>query len=169
MRLASRIVAGIARDNVPIKQYLANRKAQGTPEPQGTAKSSDREWPSAEKRDRIRWLPWQCRTPSWEAAYNTACAYAALGLDHRVVNSLRRAINHRDCEMQRPSDWISHDPDFSSVKSAKEFKPFVDAQKREDYPPAIQCPLHVGGEELAAGRDGQAAHLSRHLSASAVD
>jgi len=169
MRLASRIVAGIARDNVPIKQHLANRKAQGTPEPQGTAKSSDREWPSAEKRDRIRWLPWQCRTPSWEAAYNAACAYAALGLDHRVVNSLRRAINHRDCEMQRPSDWISHDPDFSSVQSAKEFKPFVDAQKREDYPPAIQCPLHVGGEELAAGRDGQAAHLSRHLSGSAVD
>jgi hypothetical protein len=29
-------------------------------------------------RHRVRWLPWQRRTPSWQAAYNTACLYAAL-------------------------------------------------------------------------------------------
>lgn len=153
MRLALRIAADIARDNVPIKQHLANRKAQSRPESEGTSESSDRKWPPAEKRDRTRWLPWQRRTPSWEAAYNTACAYAALELDHQVVNSLRRAINNPDCEMQRPSDWISNDPDFRCLKSAKEFKPFRDAQRSQDYPAALQCPAHADGEELAAGRD----------------
>jgi hypothetical protein len=29
-------------------------------------------------RDRVRWLPWQARTASWQAAYNTACLYAVL-------------------------------------------------------------------------------------------
>jgi hypothetical protein len=142
---ARRIVAGIARDKVPMRKHLRNRKAQGTPE------SQDRKLPSAEKRDRTRWLPWQHRTPSWEAAYNAACAYAALGLDHQVVNSLWRAINNRDCEMQRPSDWIACDPDFNRVQSSTEFESFLEAQIKEDYPPVLKCPVRVNREELAAG------------------
>ena len=108
MSLAFRIVTSIAGDNAPIKQQFTSGKAQ----------PSDQKPPSSEKKDGIRWLPRQRRTPSWEAAYNTACVYAALNrdsgyeavkLDHKLVVSLQRAINNPDCEMQRPWDWISHD------------------------------------------------------------
>jgi hypothetical protein len=126
MKLARRMAADIAGDNVPIEQHFTNPKAQDT---------LDR--PPAEKRDEIRWLPRQRRTPSWEAAYNTACVYAALNLDHRVVVSLQRAINNPNCEMQRPSDWISHDPDFSCLKSpSTEFTGFLHTQEWKDYPAA---------------------------------
>jgi hypothetical protein len=151
MNLALRIVTFIAGDNTPIRQQL-------TP---GEAQPSDRKLPSSEKRDRIRWLPWQCRTPSWEAAYNTACVYAALNydskyaalkLDHKVVVSLQRAISNRDCEMQRPWDSISHDLDFYSLKeSSKEFKGFLATQEKEDYPAATDKPMNADGKEPAAG------------------
>ena len=120
VKLALRVVAAIAGDNAPIRQQLTNQKAQDTPESQDTPEPSDRKRQPAEKRDRTRWLPWQRRTPSWEAAYNTACVYAALNLDHKVVISLQRAINNPDCEMQRPWDWISHDPDFSSPEVVRQ-------------------------------------------------
>jgi hypothetical protein len=102
------------------------------------------------QQNRSRWLPWQRRTPSWEAAYNTACAYAALNLDHQVIISLQRAINNPDCKMQRPWDWISHDPDFSCLKSSsKKFNDFLDAQERKDYPVATHCPANAGGMDRA--------------------
>jgi hypothetical protein len=130
-----------------------NLTTQGAPASQSTPESSGRKFLPAEKRNRTRWLPWQCRTPSWEAAYNTACAYAALNLDHRVIISLQHAINNPDCEMQRPWDWISHDPDFSCLKSSsKEFNDFLDALEDKDYPVAVHCPVNVGGMEHAAGR-----------------
>ena len=91
---------------------------------------------------RTRWVPWQHRTPSWQAAYNTACLYAALAgmydnkteagkqdierMARRVVTSLTRAINDRHCEMGRPSDWIGADPDFSSVRLSEIFQNFSD-------------------------------------------
>jgi hypothetical protein len=90
---------------------------------------------------RTRWVPWQHRTPSWQAAYNTACLYAALAdmydnetMGRRVVTSLTRAINDRHCEMGRPSDWIHVDPDFSSVQSSPSFQKFFNGQKTKDYP-----------------------------------
>ena len=160
MRLASRRAADIACDKVSIRQHLRNHKAQDTPEPPGTPDPQDRKWPPAEKRYRTRWLPWQRRTPSWEAAYNTACAYAALNrdhryarlnLDHRVVISLQHAINNPDCEMQRPSDWISQDPDFSSLKSSsKKFNALLGARERNDYPLPIQRSVDADGKEHGA-------------------
>jgi hypothetical protein len=76
-----------------------------------------------------------------------------LNLDHQVIISLQRAINNPDCEIQRPWDWISHDPDFSCLKaSSKEFNDFLDAQEKRDYPVAIHCPANIGGMELAADR-----------------
>jgi len=152
MNLALRMAADIAGDNVTIEQHLANLTAQDTLEPASVLESPGRKFRPAEKRIRTRWLPWQCRTPSWEAAYNTACAYAALSLDHRVIISLQHAINNPDCEMQRPWDWISHDPDFSCLKASKKFNDFLDAQERKDYPVAVHCPVSVGGMEHAAGR-----------------
>jgi hypothetical protein len=152
LNLALRMAADIAGDNVSIEQHLTSLTTLGTPEPRSTPESSGRKFIPAEKRNRTRWLPWQCRTPSWEAAYNTACAYAALNLDHQVVASLQRAINNPDCEMQRPWDWISHDPDLSCLKkSSKKFKDFLDALERKDYPVAVHCPVKLGGMEHTPG------------------
>ena len=152
MNLALRMAADIAGDSVSIDQHLANLTAQGTLDLPGALESPGRKFRPAEKRIRTRWLPWQSRTPSWEAAYNTACAYAALNLDHRVIISLQHAINNPDCEMQRPWDWISHDPDFSCLKSSDKFNDFLDAQESKDYPVAVHCPVNADGVGHAAGR-----------------
>jgi hypothetical protein len=169
VKLASRLAADIARDNVSIRQHLTNHKAQDTPEPQGVQELPDREWPPAEKRYRTRWLPLQRRTPSWEAAYNTACAYAALNRDRRVVFSLQYAINNPYCELLRPSDWISQDPDFSCLKSSEEFNGFRCALERKDYPAAIQRSVDVGGKEHTAGCDVSGGSPEAVPAGSAVD
>jgi hypothetical protein len=75
-------------------------------------------------RLRTRRWPWQCSTPSWPAAYNLACAYAALAtgadtktpldpLVTKVIRSLEFALCNPECEMERPSERICSDPDFS--------------------------------------------------------
>ena len=152
MRLASRRAADIARDGVSISRHLANMKAPDPPEPQGTSGPRDRKWLPAEKRDRTRWMPWQRRTPSWEAAYNTACAYAALNRDDRVVISLQRALSNRDCELQQPWNWISQDPDFSCLKASSEkFNGFLCSLERSDYPEAAGRPVDADGMGNGAG------------------
>jgi hypothetical protein len=154
MRLASRRAADIAHDNVSISRHLANKKAPNPPEPRGTSRPPDRKWLLAEKRDRTRWLPWQRRTPSWEAAYNTACAYAALDRDDRVVISLQRALSNRDCELQQPWNWISQDPDFSCLKSPSgEFKDFLGSLEGSDYPEAAGQPVDAYTMGIGAGCD----------------
>src|SRR5215831_4621122 len=181
MRLASRRAADIAHDNVLIRRHLEKKKVPDQPDPpdrlgpegtaraqgpaeqrgtagkQGTAGSANRKWLSAEKRDRTRWLPWQHYSPSWEAAYNTACAYAALDLYDQVINSLRRAISNRDCELQQPWNWISQDPDFSRLKSSKssskKFEDFLGSLERSDYPEATGHPVDAGGMGDGAGGD----------------
>ena len=98
-------------------------------------------------RLRTRRWRWQCTTPSWSAAYNLACAYAALaaradpetGLDplvRKVIRSLEFAICAPECEMERPSEWIGHDPDFGSLRDGKNkrFTTFLDEQWKRDYP-----------------------------------
>lgn len=97
-------------------------------------------------------MPWQRRTPSWEAAYNTACAYAALNRDDRVVISLQRALSNRDCELQQPWNWISQDPDFSCLKSSSEkFNGFLCSLERSDYPEAVGRPVDADGMGNGAG------------------
>jgi hypothetical protein len=113
------------------------------------ALNSDTEWQPDENTQpgrharRTRWLPWLCRTPSWQAAYNTACLYAALAdlydgkqMTRRVVTGLARAIHDPYCEMGRASDWVEIDPDFhfSSVGSSPVFVDFLKDQKKKDYP-----------------------------------
>jgi hypothetical protein len=113
-----------------------------------------------EARDRLRWLPWLRRTASWQAAYNTACLYAALiserrasgtsgaGLlaeeeawEERVVISLERVANNPYAEMRRPYDVIANDPDFHALTSApeqfQEFHRFLNDQRRRDYPEIV--------------------------------
>jgi hypothetical protein len=103
-------------------------------------------------RDRARWLPWQARTASWQAAYNTACLYAVLVQQHladedRVVASLRRVVLNRESGMERPHDWISNDPDFAPLlrhdSPYKKVRAFLEAQQRRDYPVMQTSHLHV--------------------------
>lgn len=110
-------------------------------------------WHPRKHTKRVRWLPRQRRTPSWQAAYNAACLYAAISYScedsqharedsqhakvatsRLAVESLKRAINDPDCELERPSDWISTDPDFGSLKSSKEFQDFLRDRILRDYP-----------------------------------
>ena len=98
-------------------------------------------------RLRTRRWRWQCSTPSWPAAYNLACAYAALAahadaktkpdpLIKKVVGSLEFAICNPECEMERPSEWIGNDPDFSRLSGGQNdcFMAFLDDQWKRDYP-----------------------------------
>jgi hypothetical protein len=94
-------------------------------------------------RDRVRWLPWQARTASWQAAYNTACLYAVLvrnGLadEEQVVACLRRVVLNRDSGVERPHDWLSNDPDLAPLLREdapyKKVRAFLEAQERRDYP-----------------------------------
>jgi hypothetical protein len=101
----------------------------------------------------VRRLPRQRSTASWQAAYNTACLYAALAdrarkecapelvlrdLEHRVIVSLRRAVDNPRSELERPSDWIDSDPDFHAMRDDpqifKAFEGFLLDQMRQDYP-----------------------------------
>jgi hypothetical protein len=96
----------------------------------------------AARPDRVRWLPSQCRTASWQAAYNTACLYATLAelapeTVARVVVALERAINNPDSEMERAYDWVSRDPDFTALENMQYFKDFRETQERRDYPAAF--------------------------------
>jgi hypothetical protein len=109
------------------------------------------------KRLRTRRWRWQCRTPSWTAAYNLACAYAALAADagteternfliEKVVSSLEFAVCNPECEMERPSEWIGNDPDFSRLHeegNKNKFTAFLNDQKKRDYPALVPA-LRVG-------------------------
>jgi len=129
--LALRIVTAIAGDPGPIRSVLHPQDKRSQPPA------------AADTRDLPRWLPTQCRTASWPAAYNTACLYATLAtrnaaLEKQVVTSLKRAIGNPDSEMERPYDWIAHDPDFHLLNEDKqnfpEFNKFLGIQRRRDYP-----------------------------------
>ena len=143
LRLGIRVASAIAGNDVLLKSIAGEPRGQWPP----PAPSTDKPAPE-DSRDRLRRLPWLRRTASWQAAYNTACLYAALASDSpdpaacedRVVVSLKRAINNPNNEMGRAFDLISRDPDFSALRSSPEkfpmFAKFLRAQKRMDYPDA---------------------------------
>jgi hypothetical protein len=122
--------------------------------------------PPITTRLRTRRWPWQCRTPSWPAAYNLACAYAALAADacaapaasadaktepdrlvKKVISSLEFALCNPECEMERPSEWISNDPDFNECREkSAHFRAFLDDQRKRDYPVG-EPPRRVSGSQ----------------------
>jgi hypothetical protein len=55
--------------------------------------------------------------------------------------------------MQRPYDWISHDPDFSYLKSPGKFESFLKTQEGKDYPTTIHDTTNAGGKDHDVGRD----------------
>lgn len=136
----ARIAAAISGDSTDFKKVLP-----GFPDHRPKQRPV-----TARLRTRLR--PGQCSTPSWTAAYNLACAYAALAaradpgteldsLVSKVVRSLKFAVCNPECEMERPSEWIGHDPDFGLVRDGEnDFTAFLDDQRTRDYPAEASRP-----------------------------
>jgi hypothetical protein len=109
----------------------------------------------------VRWPPWRRSSASWQAAYNTACLYAALAdaawrgcapestlreLERRVIVSLRRVVDNPRSELERAWDWIYGDPDFRFMRDDRAqfraFGEFLDELEQQEYPAAKvgKCP-----------------------------
>jgi hypothetical protein len=141
---ARQITTAITGDNKTIKAVLEHGVDPGP----GNAPPG-REPRSSPAAVRTRWALWQLRTPSWQAAYNTACLYAALAaaydkekMTHQAVASLKRTINDPHCELGRPSAWIGKDPDFSAIESSKDFKMFLEGLWKADHQEVNPIPAH---------------------------
>jgi hypothetical protein len=139
-RTIAKITAAISGDSKDFGKWL----------PPKTAKRQQ-----VTKQLRTRRWPRQCSTPSWPAAYNLACAYAALAananaeterdLITKVIRSMEFAVCNPECEMERPSVWIGNDPDFSWLCRRKDdsFTTFLDAQDKRDFPADDQANVHA--------------------------
>jgi hypothetical protein len=168
LRLAIRVASAIAGTDPLVEAIPERPRRQNPRDPWPPAPAQGR--PAApDPRDRLRWWPWSRRTISWQAAYNTACLYAALAAqrlatmeslpagerrvwDERVVISLGRVVNNQHAEMERPYDTFSQDPDFSALRSAPDqfpaFRKFLDDQRRMDYPEADIAQARLGLADL---------------------
>jgi len=137
----ARIAAAISGDSTDFKNLLPGFPDRRPKQRPVTARLRTRRW------------RWQCSTPSWPAAYNLACAYAALAarpdpktsldsLVRKVVRSLEFAVCNPQCEMERPSEWIGNDPDFGSLRDGenKYFTAFLNDQRTRDYPAEASQP-----------------------------
>jgi hypothetical protein len=52
-----------------------------------------------------------------------------------ALRCLERVVNDRNCEMERPWDWISTDPDLRCLKCCSSgFSDFLTEQRKKDYP-----------------------------------
>jgi hypothetical protein len=67
-----------------------------------------------------------------------------------VIGSLERVVNDRHCDMERPWDWISTDPDLRclykrhDLYKSEYFGKFLDKQERKDYPRGRFGPVATG-------------------------
>jgi hypothetical protein len=124
----------------------------------------------------VRWPPWKRSSTSWQAAYNTACLYAALTdqawrsrapekvlqeLERRVIVSLQHVLDNPQSELERAWDWINSDPDFRVMRDHQEnftaLGEFLAELKRQEYPASnvgrCQVPhTHPTGIFAAAAR-----------------
>jgi hypothetical protein len=172
LRQAIRITSCIAGDPKLIKAVLADPHGQWWRTDDSEAPADDSEAGAthlsrARAQDRVRWLPRQRNTASWQAAYNTACLYAALAdaartrgvtepvpekilkdLESRVIVSLRRVVENPDSELERAWDWIDSDPDFQAMRHNSQvftaFGKFLDELMRQEYPVSFiagKCPV----------------------------
>ena len=154
-RRTMHITGAIAGGNAAIEALL-------DPNALDAPKGGKNNWRPGANAGETRWLPWQRRTPSWQAAYNAACLYAALAgsdkyrqnkkapMDWAVV-SLKRVVSDRHCEMERPWDWIHHDPDLRCLADSPDYRDLLDKQLKNDYPSAKSGLDRIGtGPTVAA-------------------
>lgn len=98
--------------------------------------------------------PWHFGKVPWQAVYNAACLYAlpasggSPGSASDAVRLLRLAISDPACELDRPSEWISADPDLRLLRGQQAFDEFVREQARRDFSPAADN--SVAGQWLAS-------------------
>jgi hypothetical protein len=157
-KMAMRIISTFAGDTTAIEMLFTLVKKNTSSD------SPEKKWRPVAKAGKTRWLPWQHRTPSWQAAYNAACLYAALACSEKyqpkekglkdpmdsVIDSLERVVNDRHCDMERPWDWISTDPDLRCLHKRHDlykseyFGKFLDEQERKDYPRGRFGPIAAG-------------------------
>jgi hypothetical protein len=147
-RGAIKIASAIAGENEIISRVLEQdvTPATGDPPP-GTSTVTAR--PAAiwlhRRGGAAAWPHTRRSKASWQAAYNAACLYAALAQQNHadkareeaVVRCLRSAVDNPRSEMERPSEWISRDPDLSCLSGRDEdspFQKFLNDQTRLDYP-----------------------------------
>jgi hypothetical protein len=160
---AIKIASAIAREREIIGRALDQgvTGTAGEPSP-GTSSEVPRHAARWLRRPRSAagWLHTRRSRASWQAAYNAACLYAALAQQRRhaaraqhgqaeeaakaleeaeeaVVRCLRSAVDNPRSEMERPSDWISRDPDLSCLcgrDGDSPFQHFLNDQVRLDYP-----------------------------------
>jgi hypothetical protein len=134
-KMIARIVAAVSGDSSDFTKVLPSFPAKKMTHQPITTRMRTRRW------------PWQCCTPAWPAAYNLACAYSALAacadaktevdpLARKVIRSLEFALYNPECEMERPSEWIGNDPDFSWLRREKNacFAAFQQDQQKRDFP-----------------------------------
>ena len=105
-RRGIRITSFIAGDPALIKKVLK--------EPHGqwwaaiASKGALGPLPWARTRDRVRRLPWQRSTASWQAAYNTACLYAALADATLTDAALAKAALADMAAGRTPKEALKH-------------------------------------------------------------
>jgi hypothetical protein len=171
-RRTMHIMAAIAGGNAAIEALL-DPKALDAP------KGGRKKWQPGANAEETRWLPWQRRTPSWQAAYNAACLYAALAGSDRyrqnekdlkdpmywAVVCLKRVVSDRHCEMERPWDWIHRDPDLRCLNESADFRDLLYKQKKNDYPRAVPG-LDRIGTGLAAAAHGLTCHAAAEAGSS---
>jgi hypothetical protein len=101
------------------------------------------DFPIPPAQDRVRWLPWQTRTASWQAAYNTAILYAVLAhcglpVEQQVIAALRRVIGNREPGRDRPYDWLMNDPHIVQLLQDEspfhETRQFLQMLERREFP-----------------------------------
>jgi hypothetical protein len=146
---AVKIASAIARES-EIIGWALDQDVAGAAPPGAPAEAPRRaaSWPHW-LRGAAGWLPARRSRASWQAAYNAACLYAALAQQRRyaaaarqeeaeeaVVRCLRSAVDNPRSEMERPSDWISRDPDLACLcgRERSPFQEFLNDQTRLDYP-----------------------------------
>jgi len=88
LRLGIRVAAAIAGSDSLIETIPAQSNQQKSQGPSWPPAYSPGEPPPVDPRDRLRRLPLLCRTASWQAAYNTACLYAALASERLASERL---------------------------------------------------------------------------------
>jgi hypothetical protein len=102
------------------------------------------------RRDERGILKPYLRQPYRQSFHDGVGAALLLVAVRRAHSALARAVgmpgdSGLECELDRPWDWISNDPDFgclhsSDEKAFAEFREFLTAQKRRDYPPVPAVP-----------------------------